>query len=54
MADVWLGFTEDEIREWLTQAGLGDITYSSAALGSPLAEESLVRLNAFVATATKP
>jgi len=54
MADVRLGFTEEEIREWLTQAALVDVTYSSAALGSPLEEESLVRLSAFVATATKP
>jgi ubiquinone/menaquinone biosynthesis C-methylase UbiE/DNA-binding transcriptional ArsR family regulator len=54
MADVWLGFSEEQIREWLAQAGLGDVTYSSAALGSPLEEESRVRLSAFVATATKP
>jgi ArsR family transcriptional regulator len=53
MADVWLGFTEEQVREWLTQAGLGEITYSSAALGSPLAQESPLRLNAFVATASK-
>jgi ubiquinone/menaquinone biosynthesis C-methylase UbiE/DNA-binding transcriptional ArsR family regulator len=54
MADVWLGFTEEQVREWLTQAGLHDITYSSAAFGPPLEEESPTRLNAFVATATKP
>jgi ubiquinone/menaquinone biosynthesis C-methylase UbiE len=54
MADVWLGFSEEQVREWLAQAGLRDVTYSSAALGTPLDEESQVRLSAFVATATKP
>ena len=35
MADVWLGFTEEQIREWLSEAGLTDITYSSAAMPLP-------------------
>jgi serine/threonine protein kinase/class 3 adenylate cyclase len=54
MADVWLGFTEEQIRQWLTEAGLADITYSSAAVPPPLEEESLSKLRAFVATAKKP
>ena len=54
MADVWLGFTEEQVREWLTGAGLADITYSSAAVPAPLEEDSESRLRAFVATATKP
>jgi ArsR family transcriptional regulator len=54
MADVWLGFSEEQVREWLAEAGLRDVTYSSAALGSPPDEEIQVRLSAFVATATKP
>ena len=54
MADVWLGFTEEQIREWLTAAKLVDITYSSAALPLPVEGESQERLSAFVATAAKP
>lgn len=54
MADVWLGFTEEQVRDWLREAGLVDITYSSAAVPLPLEDESPVRLSAFVATAAKP
>ena len=54
MADLWLGFAEEQIRDWLTKAGLADITYSSAAVPAPLEDDEASRLNAFVATATKP
>ena len=54
MADVWLGFTEHQVRHWLTEAGLADVTYSSAAVPSPLGADSEVRLRAFIATGTKP
>ena len=53
MADVWLGFTEEQVRDWLTEAGLADITYSSAAVPAPLEDDTESRLSAFVATATK-
>lgn len=54
MADVWLGFTEQQIRDWLTGAGLADITYSSSAVPAALNGDHQSRLRAFVATATKP
>jgi ArsR family transcriptional regulator len=54
MADVWLGFTEEQVRQWLTEAGLRDITWSSAALPMPIEDASSGKLRAFIATATRP
>ena len=54
MADVWLGFTEQQIRQWLAAAGLRGFAYSSTPIPSPLAPASPPRLRAFIATATKP
>ena len=54
MADVWLGFTEEQIRQWLAAAGLTDITYASKAVPSPLEPDSPPKLRAFIATATRP
>ena len=53
MADVWLGFTEEQIRQWLTEAGLRDVAYWSTPVPSPVEPES-TRLRAFIATGTKP
>ena len=54
MADVWLGFTEEQIRGWLAAAGLADTTYSSTKVPSPLAPDAPAKLRAFIATGTKP
>jgi len=54
MADVWLGFTEEQIRDWLAEAGLEGVTYSSAAVPSPRDPDSARKLRAFLATGTKP
>lgn len=49
MADVWLGFTEQQICEWLTAAGLTDVTWSSTAVPWPLEADSSVKFRAFIA-----
>ena len=54
MADVWLGFTEAQIRQWLAQAGLTDATCSSSAIASPRRQDSSEKLETFVAVGTKP
>jgi ArsR family transcriptional regulator len=54
MADVWLGFAEQQIRQWLTKAGLKDVTYTSTTVPSPMEPDSPARLRAFIATGTKP
>jgi len=54
MADVWLGFTEEQIRQWLTGAGLLDITYAAKTVPSPMEGDSGGKLRAFIATGTKP
>lgn len=53
MADVWLGFSEGQIRSWLTRAGLADVTYSASSLPSPAEEGSGEKLETFVAVAAK-
>jgi len=54
MADVWLGFTEQQIRKWLAEAGLKGITYWCTNVPSPVSPDSGPRLRAFIATGTKP
>ena len=54
MADVWLGFTEQQIRQWLSRAGLVDVTCSSSAIASPAKDGAKEKLQTFVAVATKP
>lgn len=57
MADVWLGFTEQQVRRWLAAAGLADVTYSPSAIPSPMKQarsRSPGKLQAFVAVGTKP
>lgn len=49
MADVWLGFTEEQICQWLSAPGLTDITWSSRAVPWPLEADSSVKFRAFVA-----
>jgi len=53
MADLWLGFTEEDVREWLGDAGLVNITFSSAALPLPVESDGPGKLQAFVATGMK-
>ncbi len=54
MADVWLGFSEGQIRQWLAAAGLVDVTYSSSAIASPVGGGPSEKLQTFVAVAAKP
>ena len=54
MADLWLGFAEQQLRDWLSQAGLDEVTYSVSAIPSPLEPDSPDKLPAFIAVATKP
>jgi len=54
MADLWLGFAEEQIRDWAAQAGLMEVTYTSASVPTPLESEPEEKLRAFLATATKP
>ena len=54
MADIWLGFTEQQIRDWVGAAGLVGVKFTSAALPLPIQNEAASKLQAFVATATKP
>lgn len=54
MADVWLGFTEEQIQKWLAASGLTDTTYSSTKVPSPLEPDAPPKLRAFIATGTKP
>ena len=49
MADVWLGFSEEQVCQWLADAGLTDITWSSTAVPWPLEAASAVKLRAFLA-----
>ena len=49
MADVWLGFSEEQVCQWLADAGLTDITWSSTAVPWPLEADSAVKLRAFLA-----
>ena len=53
MADVWLGFAEEQICEWLAGAGLTDITWSSTAVPWPLEADSAVKFRAFLAGAKR-
>jgi ArsR family transcriptional regulator len=54
MADLWLGFAEEQVRQWLTAAGLEEIE-CSAPPGPPRRRAgSRRRLQAFLAIGTKP
>jgi ubiquinone/menaquinone biosynthesis C-methylase UbiE len=56
MADVWLGFDRNQIRQWLTAAGLGDVTVDCT--GSDCCAQSTAgdaaRVSIFVAVGRKP
>lgn len=58
MADVWLGFTEAQVRAWLESTGLTGITYWSGPAppddGAETSEGDMPKLHAFVATGEKP
>jgi len=54
MADVWLGFTREQIEEWLSAAGLTRVMYSSTEVPSPVQPESAGKLRAFIASGTRP
>lgn len=53
MADVWLGFTERQVRDILRDAGLDDVTYSTSNVASPIAPDSEKKLQVFVAVGRK-
>lgn len=53
MADIWLGFSEEQICQWLGDAGLTDITWSSTAVPWPLEGDSSVKFRAFLAGAKR-
>lgn len=53
MADVWLGFTEPQVRGWLEQSGLKNVTYSVSSIDSPIADAARQKLQAFVAVGVK-
>jgi ubiquinone/menaquinone biosynthesis C-methylase UbiE len=54
MADVWMGFSEADVRSWLTGSGLGDVTYSASSIPSPAEEGPSEKLETFIAVASKP
>jgi len=54
MADVWLGFTEPQVREWLSSSGLSGVAYSSTSVPSPVQADRAAKLRAFIASASKP
>ncbi len=53
MADIWLGFTEEQIRSSLREGGFVDVAYSTSAIRSPLGPEAPGKLSVFVVAATK-
>jgi len=53
MADLWLGFTEAQIGEYLRGAGFTDVSYSASDMDSPVRSDSDRKLRVFIAAATK-
>jgi len=53
MADLWLGFTERQMRGLLSQAGLVDAAWSASSVPSPAGGGPDEKLNVFIAAATK-
>ncbi|MHC4562728.1 MAG: ArsR/SmtB family transcription factor [Planctomycetota bacterium] len=53
MADTWLGFTEQQMCQWLMAAGLTDIVWSSTAVPEQLKNGSSVKLGGLLAEARR-
>jgi ArsR family transcriptional regulator len=54
MADVWLGFEEEQIRAWLAAAGLESVAYWPTRMPASADPENVGKLQAFIATGVKP
>ena len=53
MADLWLGFTEEQMCQWLTEAGLTDIVWSSTAIPQSLQADTAMKLRSWLAGARR-
>ena len=53
MADLWLGFTEAQIQEYLREAGFVDLSYSTSTVLSPPGGQRAGKLQIFIAIAAK-
>ena len=53
MADLWLGFTEQQVRGFLAGAGLADAAWSASSVPSPAGGGPDEKLTVFIAAATK-
>jgi len=53
MADLWLGFTEQQIQDYLKEAGFIDLNYSTSTVNSPAAGDRAEKLQVFIAIAAK-
>ncbi|MDP6633361.1 MAG: metalloregulator ArsR/SmtB family transcription factor [Phycisphaerae bacterium] len=53
MADLWLGFTEEQIQSYLRDAGFVDLNYSTSTVLSPSGGERTGKLQVFIAIAAK-
>jgi len=54
MADQWLGFSRRQIADWLEGAGLGNVSFLTSLIASPLEPPAETKLQAFIAVAVKP
>jgi len=53
MADLWLGFTEQQIQDYLRQSGFVDLNYSTSTVLSPTGGDRTEKLQVFIAIAAK-
>ncbi len=53
MADLWLGFTEEQIQAYLREVGFVDLSYSTSTVLSPAGGERSGKLQIFIAIAAK-
>ena len=53
MADLWLGFTEEQIQDYLQEAGFVDLSYSTSTVLSPADGDRAEKLQIFIAIAAK-
>lgn len=53
MADLWLGFTEEQIQGYLQEAGFVDLSYSTSTMASPVGGDLAGKLQVFIAIAAK-
>lgn len=53
MADLWLGFTQTQIQEYLQEAGFVGMSYSTSTLACPPGDDQDGKLQVFIAIAAK-